>query len=82
MPQGYPRSQYQTNSTILPPLQQGRNYPQATNGAAARGYFDQSSGGTAPILPSQPVPNEADRYSTAPVATPFEAPGSSNGTPR
>lgn len=82
MPQGYPRSQYQTNSTILPPLQQGRNYPQATNGAAARGYFDQSSGGTAPILPSQSVPNEADRYSTAPAATPFEAPGSSNGTPR
>lgn len=82
MPQAYPRSQYQPSSTILPPLQRGRNYPQATNGTAARGYFDQSQG-TAPILPSQPIPtNEADRYGTAPGATAFEPPGSSNGTPR
>ena len=79
MPQGY-RPQYQTGSTILPPLQRSRNFPQGTNGAT-RGYFDQSSQGTTPILPSQPIAtNEGDRY--APGPTGFEHPGSSNGTPR
>ncbi|KAJ5160857.1 Spore development regulator vosA, partial [Penicillium canariense] len=68
MAQGYPRSGYQTpSSTILPPLQ--RNYPQATNGTTARGYFDQPSPTATPILPSQMAP-EGNRY------------GSANGTPQ
>ncbi|XHG01196.1 hypothetical protein AWENTII_004593 [Aspergillus wentii] len=84
MPQGYPRSQYQqqTSSTILPPLQRNRNYPQGTNGASTRGYFDQGSQGATPILPSQPMANEADRYATTPNQTAFDHPGSANGTPR
>lgn len=83
MPQGYPRSQYQASSTILPPLQRNRNFPQTTNGTAARGYFEQASHGTTPILPSQPIAtNEAERYAATPGATAFDHPGSSNGTPR
>lgn len=80
MPQGYPRAQYQAGSTILPPLQRSRNFPQGTNGAA-RGYFENPSQGATPILPSQPITTEADRY-PAPGPTGFEHPGSSNGTPR
>ncbi|EAW10531.1 protein vosA [Aspergillus clavatus NRRL 1] len=86
MSQGYPQSrsqQYQTSSTILPPLQRNRNYPQGTNGAATRGYFDQASQGATPILPSQPMgSNEGDRYGTAPGQGTFDHPGSHNGTPR
>ncbi|GIJ81968.1 hypothetical protein Asppvi_000471 [Aspergillus pseudoviridinutans] len=86
MPQGYPQSrsqQYQTSSTILPPLQRNRNYPQGANGASARGYFDQASQGATPILPSQPMGStEGDRYGAAPGQTTFEHPGSHNGTPR
>ncbi|GFG02799.1 hypothetical protein IFM5058_01115 [Aspergillus udagawae] len=86
MPQGYPQprsQQYQTSSTILPPLQRNRNYPQGTNGASARGYFDQASQGATPILPSQPMGStEGDRYGAAPGQTTFEHPGSHNGTPR
>lgn len=78
MPQSYPR-QYQANT--LPPL--SRNFPQATNGAAARGYFEQASHGATPILPSQqPIATNEERYGAAPGATGFEPPGSSNGTPR
>ncbi|KAL4887050.1 velvet factor-domain-containing protein [Aspergillus karnatakaensis] len=81
MQQGYPRSQYSTSSTVLPPLQ-SRNYPQGTNGAT-RGYYEQSPQST-PILPSQPLgaPSEADRYGVTPGQTGFEQPGSANGTPR
>ncbi|KAI2812467.1 hypothetical protein CBS115989_10417 [Aspergillus niger] len=77
MPQSYPRSQYQTGSTILPPLQQrNRNFAQGTNGAAARGYFDQSSQAATPILPSQPIPtNEVDRRKPSSTS----APGFSRG---
>ncbi|KAH1299811.1 hypothetical protein KXX33_002704 [Aspergillus fumigatus] len=86
MPQGYPQprtQQYQTSSTILPPLQRNRNFPQGTNGASARGYFDQASQGATPILPSQPMGStEGDRYGAAPGQTTFEHPGSHNGTPR
>lgn len=84
MPQSYPRSQYQTGSTILPPLQQrNRNFAQGTNGAAARGYFDQSSQAATPILPSQPIAaNEVDRYGSTPGQASFEQPASANGTPR
>ncbi|PKX92685.1 protein vosA [Aspergillus novofumigatus IBT 16806] len=86
MPQGYPQprtQQYQTSSTILPPLQRSRNFPQGTNGASARGYFDQASQGATPILPSQPMGStEGDRYGAAPGQTTFEHPGSHNGTPR
>ncbi|PYH76013.1 hypothetical protein BO82DRAFT_297266 [Aspergillus uvarum CBS 121591] len=84
MSQGYPRSQqYQTSSTILPPLQRNRNFPQGANGATARGYFDQSSQAATPILPSQPMgTNEAERYGSAPGQAPFDHPGSANGTPR
>jgi hypothetical protein len=69
MAQGYPRSGYQTpeNSTILPPLQ--RSYNQVTNGAAARGYFDQPPPTATSILPSQMAP-EGNRY------------GSGNDTPQ
>ncbi|PLB38263.1 protein vosA [Aspergillus candidus] len=77
MMQGYPRSQYQAGSTILPPLQRNRNYPQGTNGSTARGYFDQSSQAATPILPSQPMGNEAERYAQGQT---FDPPGSSNGT--
>jgi hypothetical protein len=79
MSQGYARPQYQTSSTILPPLQRSRNLAQGTNGATARGYFDQSSQAATPILPSQPLANEADRYAGQAA---FEHPGSANGTPR
>ncbi|PWY63951.1 VeA family regulator VosA [Aspergillus eucalypticola CBS 122712] len=84
MPQSYPRSQYQTGSTILPPLQQrNRNFAQGTNGAAARGYFDQSSQAATPILPSQPIAtNEVDRYGSTPGQASFEQPASATGTPR
>ncbi|KAE8392073.1 velvet factor-domain-containing protein [Aspergillus alliaceus] len=83
MPQGYARPQYQTSSTILPPLQRSRNFAQGTNGATARGYFDQTSQAATPILPSQPLgTNEADRYGSATGQASFEHPGSSNGTPR
>ncbi|KAE8155436.1 velvet factor-domain-containing protein [Aspergillus caelatus] len=83
MPQGYARPQYQASSTILPPLQRSRNFAQGANGATARGYFDQTSQGATPILPSQPLgTNEADRYGSAPGQAAFEHPGSSNGTPR
>ncbi|KAE8133407.1 velvet factor-domain-containing protein [Aspergillus pseudotamarii] len=83
MPQGYARPQYQASSTILPPLQRSRNFAQGANGATARGYFDQTSQGATPILPSQPLgTNEADRYGSAPGQATFEHPGSSNGTPR
>lgn len=82
MQQGYPRPQYSASSAVLPPLQQSRNYPQGTNGTAARGYFEQSPQAT-PILPSQPLAgSEADRYGVAPGHTGFEHPGSANGTPR
>ncbi|KAL1965045.1 hypothetical protein VTN77DRAFT_6105 [Rasamsonia byssochlamydoides] len=84
MPQVYPRSQFQTSSTILPPLQRNRNFPQVTNGTSARGYFDQSSQAATPILPSQPIPTtDGDRYGAATGGqTAFDHPGSSNGTPR
>ncbi|KAL2005768.1 hypothetical protein VTN00DRAFT_10261 [Thermoascus crustaceus] len=84
MPQAYPRSQFQASSTILPPLQRSRNFPQATNGAAARGYFDQASQGATPILPSQPIATtDGDRYgSAAGGQSAFDHTGSSNGTPR
>ncbi|OOF98159.1 hypothetical protein ASPCADRAFT_164473 [Aspergillus carbonarius ITEM 5010] len=85
MPQGYARSQYQTGtgSTILPPLQRNRNYTQGTNGAGARGYFDQSSQATTPVLPSQPIAtNDVDRYGSTPGQTAYENPASANGTPR
>ncbi|PYH96265.1 hypothetical protein BO71DRAFT_321357 [Aspergillus ellipticus CBS 707.79] len=83
MPQGYSRSQqYQTGSTILPPLQRNRNYPQGANGVAARGYFDQSSQAATPILPSQPLgTNDADRYGSVPGQVAYDHPGSANGTP-
>ncbi|KAE8348475.1 velvet factor-domain-containing protein [Aspergillus coremiiformis] len=83
MPQGYARPQYQASSTILPPLQRSRNFAQGTNGATARGYFDQTSQAATPILPSQPLGmNETDRYGSATGQAGFEHPGSSNGTPR
>ncbi|KAL3491374.1 velvet factor-domain-containing protein [Aspergillus germanicus] len=83
MQQGYPRSHYTGSSTVLPPLQQGRNYPQGTNGTSARGYFEPSPQAATPILPSQPLaPNEADRYGVTPGQTGFDHPGSANGTPR
>lgn len=83
MPQVYPRSQFQTSSTILPPLQRNRNFPQVTNGTSARGYFDQSSQAATPILPSQPIPTtDGDRYGAATVGQSAFDPGSSNGTPR
>ncbi|RAL03956.1 protein vosA [Aspergillus ibericus CBS 121593] len=85
MPQGYARSQYQTGtgSTILPPLQRNRNCTQGTNGAAARGYFDQSPQAATPILPSQPIAtNDTDRYASTPGQAVFEHPISANGTPR
>ncbi len=72
--QGYPRSGYQTNSTILPPLQQNRN-------GTARVPFDQPSPTTTPILPSQMAP-EGDRYGTAAGSAAFDPTGSANGTPR
>ncbi|KAL4891930.1 velvet factor-domain-containing protein [Aspergillus ambiguus] len=81
MPQAYPRSQYQAGSTILPPLQRSRNMAQGSNGAAARGYYDQSSQAATPILPSQPM-NEAERFGVPPGQAPFEHPGSADGTPR
>ncbi|RWQ93398.1 velvet factor-domain-containing protein [Paecilomyces variotii] len=83
MQQTYPRSQLQqSSSTILPPLQRSRGYSQTANGAAARGYYDQSSQGATPILPSQPVaPTDSDRYGAGGQA-PFDHTGSSNGTPR
>ncbi|PWY87641.1 hypothetical protein BO70DRAFT_385899 [Aspergillus heteromorphus CBS 117.55] len=84
MPQGYSRSQqYQTGSTILPPLQRNRNFQQGTTSAAARGYFDQSSQAATPILPSQPLgSNDADRYGSVPGQSAYDHPGSANGTPR
>ncbi|KAE8146004.1 velvet factor-domain-containing protein [Aspergillus avenaceus] len=83
MPQTYPRPQYPTGQTILPPLQRNRNLAQGANGATARGYFDQSSQAATPILPSQPLAtNEADRYGSATGQAAFEHPGSANGTPR
>lgn len=86
MMHGYPRAvqQFQTSSTILPPLQRNRNYPQGTNGTSGRGYYDQSQGAT-PIVPSQPMAaTDADRYNAAAgTQAGFEPhPGSSNGTPR
>ncbi|ODM23229.1 hypothetical protein SI65_00818 [Aspergillus cristatus] len=78
MPQSYARPQYQPNT--LPPLSR---LPQTTNGGATRGYFEQPSHGTTPILPSQqPIATNEERYSAAPGATGFDPPGSSNGTPR
>ena len=83
MQQGYPRAQYQTGSTILPPLQRSRNMTQGSNGTATRGYYDQSSQAATPILPSQPIgTNEAERFGLAPGQTAYEQPGSANGTPR
>lgn len=84
MPQGYPRAQqYQSGSTILPPLQRSRNFPQGINGSSARGYFDQPSQAATPILPSQPIATtDGDRYGSAPGSSGFDHPGSSNGTPR
>ncbi|KAL5343760.1 velvet factor-domain-containing protein [Aspergillus crustosus] len=80
MQQGYPRSQYSTSSTVLPPLQ-SRNYPPGTNGAT-RSYYEQSPQAT-PILPSQPLgTSDADRYGVTPGQTGYEQPGSANGTPR
>nr|ARB51352.1 VosA-alpha transcript variant 1 [Aspergillus terreus] len=83
MQQGYPRGQYQTGSTILPPLQRSRNITQGSNGTPTRGYYDQSSQAATPILPSQPIgTNEAERYGLAPGQTAYEHPGSADGTPR
>ncbi|KKK19458.1 hypothetical protein ARAM_004139 [Aspergillus rambellii] len=80
---GYPRSQYSSSSTILPPLQRGRTFTQGSNGASARGYFDQPSQAATPILPSQAIgTNEADRYGTTGSQTSYDHPGSANGTPR
>ncbi|KAJ5101668.1 Velvet factor [Penicillium alfredii] len=80
MAQGYPRTGYPPSSTILPPLQRNRNYPQGTNGTT-RGYFDQSSQAATPILPSQ-MANEGDRYGSVPGSVAFDPPDSANGTPR
>jgi hypothetical protein len=83
MQQSYPRGQYQTGSTILPPLQRSRNITQGSNGTPTRGYYDQSSQAATPILPSQPIgTNEAERYGLAPGQTAYEHPGSADGTPR
>lgn len=84
MPRGYSRSDYSTSSSILPPLQPARNYPQGTNGSgSSRGYFDPPSPSVTPIqvLPSQMAP-DGDRYlpNTAPLA--FDPTGSGHGTPR
>ncbi|KAF9888098.1 hypothetical protein FE257_009234 [Aspergillus nanangensis] len=79
IPQGYVRSQYQMGSTTLPPLQRNRSMAQGTNGAGTRGYFEQPSQTTTPILPSQPIgSNDADRYGTAPGQPTFEHPGFTN----
>ncbi|KAJ5476296.1 Velvet factor [Penicillium sp. IBT 31633x] len=80
MAQGYARSGYPPSSTILPPLQRNRDYPQGTNGAA-RGYFDQTPQTNTPILPSQMV-NEGDRFGSVAGPTAFDHPGSANGTPQ
>ncbi|KAJ5662777.1 Velvet factor [Penicillium macrosclerotiorum] len=83
MAQGYSRSGYPTSSTILPPLQRNRNYPQGTNGTPVRSYFDPPSPSATPILPSQMAP-DLDRYgSTAgPAAFDPHPSDSANGTPR
>ncbi|OXV11953.1 hypothetical protein Egran_00283 [Elaphomyces granulatus] len=82
MPQVYPQRQYQTSSTILPPLQRPRNFP-TSNTAATRSYFDQSSQGAGSILPTHIPSTEGDRYSSATGAPPsFDHPGTSSGTPR
>ncbi|KAJ5779323.1 Velvet factor [Penicillium paradoxum] len=80
MAQGYARSGYPPSSTILPPLQRNRDYPQGTNGAA-RGYFEQTPQTNTPILPSQMV-NEGDRFGSVAGPTAFDHPGSSSGTPQ
>ncbi|KAJ5585558.1 Velvet factor [Penicillium hispanicum] len=81
MAQGYPRSGYPTSSTILPPLQRNRNYPQGTNGSTRAAYFDQPSPSDTPILPSQ-MSLEGDRYGSAAGPGAFDPVGSANGTPR
>ncbi|KAJ5545051.1 Velvet factor [Penicillium sp. DV-2018c] len=80
MMQGYARSGLPANSTILPPLQRNRDYPQATNGAT-RAYYEQAPQANTPILPSQMV-NEGDRYGSVAGPTAFDHPGSANGTPQ
>ncbi|KAL2835196.1 velvet factor-domain-containing protein [Aspergillus cavernicola] len=83
MQQGYPRSQYSGSSTVLPPLQQSRNYPQGTNGTTTRAYYEQSPQEATPVLPSQPLAtSEAERYGVTPGHTGFDHPSSANGTPR
>jgi hypothetical protein len=84
MPEVYQRSQFQTSSTVLPPLQRNRNFPHVTNGTSTRGYYDQPTQPLTPILPSQSIPSaDVDRYGTATGGpNSFDAPGSSNGTPR
>ncbi|OQE96785.1 hypothetical protein PENNAL_c0001G05325 [Penicillium nalgiovense] len=79
MAQGYARSGYPPSSTILPPLQRNRDYPQGTNGST-RAYFDQTQTNT-PILPSQMV-NEGDRFGSVTGPTTFDHPDSPNGTPQ
>lgn len=79
MAQGY-RPGY--SSTTLPPLQRNRGYPQATNGTTTRSYFDQPSQDTTPILPSQPIATESDRFGSVAGQPAFVQPGSANGTPR
>jgi hypothetical protein len=80
MAQGYARSGYPPSSTILPPLQRSRDYPQGTNGSA-RAYFDQTPQANTPILPSQMV-NEGDRFGSVTGPTTFNHPDSPNGTPQ
>ncbi|KAK2799056.1 Spore development regulator ryp2 [Onygenales sp. PD_10] len=81
MPQTYHRPQYQTGSTILPPLQSSRQAVSPNgNGNAVRGYYDQSIQGTPPVLPSQPGPStNGDGYGGEGQA--FDVSASGNATP-
>ncbi|KAJ5138810.1 Velvet factor [Penicillium bovifimosum] len=81
MMQGYARSGLPATSTILPPLQRDRDYPQGTNGAA-RAYYEQAPQANTPILPSQMVKYEGDRYGSVAGPTAFDHPGSASGTPQ